>query len=102
VDIFVANLQSDVRISEQFKKTNIPVFKERLVEQFCVVSGGGCTYKGADMKTAHGELDITKANFNALVEDLQMAMDKHGVAFTDQNRLLAVLAPMHRDIITPK
>ena len=29
-----------------------------------------------------------------------MDMDAQGIAFTQQNRLLALLAPMHRDIIT--
>jgi hemoglobin len=31
---------------------------------------------------------------------LQFAMDKNQVPFSTQNKLLAVLAPMHRDIIT--
>ena len=44
--------------------------------------------------------DITKGNFNALVEVLQQAMDAQGIAFGAQNRLLARLAPMHRDVIT--
>ena len=46
---------------------------------------------------------ITRANFNALVEVLQEAMDAQGVPFGVQNRLLSQLAPMHRDIInTPE
>jgi hemoglobin len=102
VETFVANLLEDPRIKDQFAKTNIANLKMRLAEQFCQVSAGPCVYKGADMKTAHNNLDITKSNFNALVEDLQLAMDKQGVAFADQNRLLSLLAPMHRDIITVK
>ena len=47
-----------------------------------------------------GLMDITKAHFNALVEVLQAAMAAQGIAFAQQNRLLALLAPMHRDIIT--
>jgi hemoglobin len=31
---------------------------------------------------------------------LQLAMDKQGVPFRAQNKLLAKLAPMHREIIT--
>jgi hemoglobin len=34
------------------------------------------------------------------VENLQWAMDKEGVAFRAQNRLLAILAPMHRTVVT--
>jgi hemoglobin len=51
------------------------------------------------MKSSHANLDIGKTEFNALVEDLQFAMDAKGIAFSAQNELLAKLAPMHRDII---
>jgi hemoglobin len=63
------------------------------------VSGGPCRRKGPDMKQAHAGMDINKNNFNALVEVLQQAMEAQGIAFTTQNKLLAKLAPMHRDII---
>jgi hemoglobin len=39
------------------------------------------------------------ADFNALVEDLQLAMDDSEIPFATQNRLLAILAPMERDIV---
>ena len=42
---------------------------------------------------------MTKSNFNALVEVLQQSMDAQGIPFSAQNKLLAQLAPMHRDII---
>ena len=76
--------------------------KAKLVDQICQVSGGPCEYKGADMKAAHSNMDITKTNFNALVEVLQKSMDAQGIAFSSQNQLLAKLAPMHRDVITVK
>ena len=52
------------------------------------------------MGPLHAGLGIREADFNALVEDLQKAMDAQGVPFRAQNKLLAKLAPMHREIIT--
>jgi hemoglobin len=52
------------------------------------------------MHDAHKGLHLTNADFNALVEDLQAGMDKAGVSFATQNRLLARLAPMNRDVVT--
>ena len=98
--VFVAALKADSRIGVQFKDTKSAYLQEQLVDQFCVVSGGPCTYKGADMKTSHANMDITKAQFNILVEVLQVAMDTRGIPFATQNQLLARLAPMHRDVIT--
>lgn len=43
---------------------------------------------------------IAKKDFNVLVEVLQPSMDDASIPFTTQNRLLALLAPMHRDIVT--
>jgi hemoglobin len=100
MDDFMVRLLADPRTGPHFKPANQQRVKEQLVDQFCVVMGGPCVYKGADMKSAHANLDITKGDFNALVEVLQQAMDAQGIAFTAQNQLLAKLAPMHRDVIT--
>jgi hemoglobin len=50
------------------------------------------------MRTAHKGFDIGRDQFNALVEDLQKAMNEKGIPFRAQNKLLAKLAPLHRDI----
>ena len=96
---FVPRLVADPRTSEFFKKTNQAHLKDMLALQFCVVSGGGCVYTGLPMDKAHHDMDISKGDFNALVEVLQASMDAQHVPFATQNRLLARLAPMHREIV---
>ena len=98
-DDFMQRLLADPRMNPFFKDTDAKEFKAQLAAQFGEVSGGPCQRKGKDMKTVHDGQDITKSNFNALVEVLQQSMDAQGIPFTAQNRLLAKLAPMHRDII---
>ena len=97
---FVARLLRHPRIGTHFKDAQPGPLQQSLAEQFCALSGGPCTYQGADMLDVHADMDINKGDFNALVEVLQRAMDAQGIAFSQQNRLLALLAPMHRDIIT--
>lgn len=99
MDDFMTRLLADPRMGPFFKDTDQKHIKEELVTQFCEVSGGPCKRNGPDMKKAHAGIDVTKSNFNALVEVLQQSMDARGIAFGAQNRLLAKLAPMHRDII---
>jgi hemoglobin len=96
---FVPRLVADPRTGEFFRKTNQDHLKLMLAQQFCVVSGGDCVYTGIPMKLAHHDMDISKGDFNALVEVLQASMDAQGVPFPTQNQLLARLAPMHRDIV---
>ena len=95
----MTRLLADPGMNPFFKDVDQKHLKEELVTQFCEVSGGPCKRVGPDMKKVHSSVDITKANFNRLVEVLQLSMDAQGIAFGTQNRLLARLAPMHREII---
>ncbi len=52
------------------------------------------------MGPAHRHLGLTEADFNALVGHLQDAMPAAGTPFRAQLRLLALLAPMKREIVT--
>lgn len=102
VNDFMDNLMADPRTHPFFAHANRTRLKKELVDQFCVILDGPCTYTGMTMKQAHRGLGITRADFNALVEDLQKAMTSHGIPFHAQNKLLAKLAPMHRVIVTKK
>ena len=102
MDDFMVRLLADPRTGPHFKPANQQRVKDQLVDQFCVVMRGPCVYRGADMQSSHANLDITKSDFNSLVEVLQQAMDAQGIAFGAQNQMLAALAPMHRDVITVK
>ena len=102
MDDFMVRLLADARTGPHFKPANQQRVKEQLVDQLCALSGGPCAYKGADMKSSHANLEISKSDFHALVEVLQASMDAKGIPFRKQGEMLALLAPMHRDIITPK
>ncbi len=98
-DGFLERLLADARLSRFFVDIDSQQFKERLVTQLCEVSGGPCKQAKHNMRKAHSGIDINKASFNATVEVLQQAMDAQGIGYRAQNRLLAQLAPMHRDVI---
>ncbi len=93
-------VQADARIKESFADTDMKNLAMRLEEQFCVLSGGPCVYKGEDMADTHRGLKVTNAQFNALTEDLQIAMERNGVPSHVQNKLVAKLAPMQKTIVT--
>ncbi|PTT90642.1 group 1 truncated hemoglobin, partial [Pelomonas sp. HMWF004] len=99
-DDFYDRMLKDVRIARFFDGINANYLKRVLADYFCVVAGGPCSYDGVSMADAHAGLGIRKAHFNALVENLQRAMDAAGLPFSTQNQLLARLAHFHRDIVT--
>lgn len=100
VDTLVPLVLADPRIKDSFTDIDMKNLSMRLEEQFCELGGGPCKYKGKDMTTIHDGLNITNAQFNALAEDLQEAMERNGVAWSIQNKLVAKLAPMQRSIVT--
>ena len=90
----------DPRIAKDFDNINLDWLRTHVVMQICSLTGGPCKYTGRDMHAAHEGLHLATLDFNAFVEDLQIAMDHADVPFHTQNRLLAILAPMYHDIVT--
>jgi hemoglobin len=91
---------ADDRIKDTFDNINLERFKKLLVDQLCELTGGPCKYTGRNMYEAHKGLHLNQAEFNALVEGLQLAMNKYDIPFSTQNELLVMLAPMERDAVT--
>lgn len=98
-DLFVDRMRADPKIGHFFEKTKLPHLKSQLGDQLCQVLAGPCVYDGDSMKASHAELGITKADSFRQVQLLQDCMNERGIPFRAQNKLLARLAPMYRDII---
>lgn len=96
---FVLVILSDDRINFTFAETDLKKFEQLIYEQLCNLTGGGCKYTGRDMYTAHAKLNINNAEFNALAEDLYEAFDRVHVPYRLQNQVVAMLAPMERDVV---
>ncbi|MFL6658816.1 MAG: group 1 truncated hemoglobin [Massilia sp.] len=96
---FVPIILADERINSFFKKTDMKKLSVLLGEQFCQLAGGPCTYSGRDMVAAHDEMGVKSAHFNALAEDLQIAMEHSKIATSASNQLIAKLAPMQRAVV---
>jgi hemoglobin len=99
VEGMLLNVAKDERIVERFRKIDIVRLRDKLVEQLCVEAGGPCRYTGDSMAEAHKGQNLTRSDFNALVENLIAAMDAENVPVPAQNRLIARLAPMRGEVI---
>lgn len=99
VEGMLLNVARDERIVAHFRNVNIELLRGQLIDKFCVEAGGPCQYTGDDMVEAHKGQQISRSEFNALVEDLIKAMEAQGVPVPTQNRLLARLAAQRGEII---
>ncbi len=106
VDDLLLNVAADARINGYFASTDLARLDALLVEQICEATGGYCVYSGRDMLTAHTGMNLTDADFDALVEDLVLAYDHLGVPYTADfsgglpaDTLTLALAGMRGDIV---
>ena len=99
VDDGVANIAADGRINRRFANANIPHLKSSLVDLICNRAGGPCAYKGRGMADAHEGMNITDAEFSALVEDLVKSLDKFKVPEREKGELLGALGMMKNAIV---
>jgi len=73
--------------------------KSNLSDQICDAAGGPCSYLGRDMKTTHKGMNVTEVEWNATVENLTKALDKHGVGAREKSELIGLLGPMKGAIV---
>lgn len=104
VDQFLANVVGDNVINARFAATVADPFRTQLlrnnlIDQICAGSGGPCQYKGKTMLEAHTGMQITDAEFNALVGDLVAALNQFNVPRQEKDDLLAILGPMKSDVV---
>lgn len=99
VDALTAEYHADAKIGPLFEAIDDAYFKERLREQICMLSEGGCDYTGLSMADAHSGMDLSEAQFNDFVAAGRRAMTRIGLPIGVQNRLLARLAPLREDVI---
>lgn len=92
-------IATDERVKPRYKGVNMKRFKQGLSDYICAVSDGPCQYQGDSMRVVHAGHGYTNTEFNAIVDDLILAMEKRSVPVATQNRLLKRLATTYEDVV---
>jgi len=100
VSELVEVMRTDPVSGHHFRKVNHKRLKATITEQICSLVGGPCAFDSDDMKTTHAGLPVTETDFYRLVQHLVIILDRHGVRGREKNELLAILAPLKRDVVT--
>lgn len=95
----ILNIAKDERVKHRYKGVNMSKFKKDFTDYVCSVAAGPCEYTGDNMKAVHAGHNYTNTEFNAIVDDLILAMEQLNIPVTTQNRLLAKLAPTYKDVV---
>jgi hemoglobin len=100
VDRTLDRVASDPRTMRSFEGVKLAAAKEAFFSHLCALSGGNCAYEGETMARAHKGLMITGNEFDGLMAFLREEMTQANVSPAAQAELLALLAPMKRDVVT--
>jgi hemoglobin len=78
---------------------NIARFKRHMVEFIALAAGGPTNYTGRDLRALHQGMRITNAEFDAMVGDIKVSMDRLGVGTREQRDLLAIIETTRKQIV---
>jgi len=100
----IGRISTDRRINARFANlSSAPAaskaLMDNLVDLICERAGGPCVYRGLNMAAAHEGMNISDAEFDALVEDIGAALAHQRVADADRAEALQQLQRMRGAIV---
>lgn len=73
--------------------------RQFLKDQLCAMAGGPCVYVGRDMKTVHGGLGITQAEWATSMKHLAAALDAIPVKAKERAEFLVMVDALKGDFV---
>jgi hemoglobin len=101
VDDFYARVLADPQLAGFFAGVNLPKLKGRQVEFFAAALGGPDLYQGGTMKDVHVGRGISQADFDKVAQHLVGSLTAAGVPGGTVNQIVAAIAPLSSDIVSP-
>ena len=94
-----ATLNANPAINEARKRVPKAGLKFHVTAMVCEVSRGPCKYTGRAMKESHQHLNITQAEWDAMVVDFKATLNKFKVPQREQQELITIVGSTKNDIV---
>lgn len=94
-------LNANPAIDEARRRVAKAGLKYRVTELVCQATGGPCTYTGRSMKDTHQHMNITEAEWTAMMADFGATLNKFQVPEKEQAELVAIMESTRGDIVVP-
>jgi len=94
-----ATLNANPAINEARRRVPKAGLKFHVTALVCEVSGGPCKYTGRAMKESHQQLNITQAEWDAMVVDFKATLNKFKVPQREQQELITIVGSTKNDIV---
>lgn len=99
-DVIALHFENPI-VGERFRNAKTPIaeLERHAIEFFNSGLSGETTYAGKAMPEAHAGMGITAEEYIAVLDDILVALERHGIGATERAELLAVAYSMKNDII---
>ena len=94
-----ATLNANPAINEARKRVPKAGLKFHVTALVCAATGGTCAYTGRPMKESHEKLNISQAEWDAMVTDFKATLDNFNVPQREQQELNAIVDGTKNDIV---
>lgn len=101
IDLFYYKVLLDPELKKKFTGADMMTLKQHQVEFMASILGGAQKYPLSRLRKAHQKLHITDAQFDAICRHLESAMKEMGMEQEVVEEVLAILYPLHDDIVAP-
>jgi hemoglobin len=81
---------------------NVNRLKKHMVQFLSLATGGPARYEGKEMTSAHAEMRITNAEFDAAVGDIKASLDRLKYPNQEQKELLSIIESTRPQIVTAR
>jgi hemoglobin len=78
----------------------VGLLKKHLLGFISARTGGPLRFEGRDLKALHLGMNITGAEFQAMIDDLKLSLEKFAIATKDQDQLLQIFHATRPDVVT--
>ena len=95
-------LNANPAVDEAHHRVPPAGFKYLVTEMVCWATGGPQQYTGRSMVDSHHHLNITPAEWDAFMDDLQQTLDKFKVPAAEQIELQTIVQSTYGDIVIAK
>ena len=92
------HLKND-RINARFRNIDRNETRRKVTEFICAGTGGPQHYTGRGMRAAHRGMNVSSAEFLAVVDDITAALDSNGVGEREKRELLMIAQSLKDDIV---
>ncbi|ELZ51305.1 globin [Halorubrum coriense DSM 10284] len=99
VEEFYDRVLADERVNHHFEDVDMAEQRSHQTKFLSAVTGGPLRYEGEEMATAHEELAISPAEFDAVATHLDEALRVFDVDDADREAVMEAVAGFERDVV---